>query len=203
MSKPPAPRFFFEDRMSKGYTYADLKEMRESVEAEAQKYDFETEEAKLDMIIRERERLIPVPAIVLESGDSVRKRRREAEKKQISANFTPAEQAMIKAKGSEWARDRAIIKGITTSAFHRATLTQIHGKILHTARNALADPKEALDAICRAKNRWLHRKKRWAAGNFNVSKHLDKLLYEMTFFKLRKLPSPEHVALFRMYVTAL
>ena len=209
MLKSPPPLFLFSTKSPIGsYTANQVIDMERFVDVQARKYTYATEEAMQKHIRSEKQRLTPMPAIILYSppaADLGLGKARETEDPakitlaKAQATFSPMEKKLIAERGGEWSRDRILIQSIAQKT---TTSQKLHAKTLKRAREALADGLKALEAVCAAKKKFLERKRRYKPGCFNVAKHMDKMYAELRCLKKRKLQSKEHLDLYEAYVAA-
>ena len=215
MLKSPPPLFLFSTKSPIGsYTANQVIDMERFVDVQARKYTYATEEAMQKHIRSEKQRLTPMPAIILYSPPGPWPRaesaRVAAEAVKVEdpakitlakaqATFSPMEKKLIAERGGEWSRDRILIQSIAQKT---TTSQKIHAKTLKRASQAFCDGLKALDAVCAAKKKFLERKRRYKPGCFNVAKHMDKMYAELRCLKKRKLQSKEHLDLYEAYVAA-
>jgi hypothetical protein len=209
MLKSPPPLFLFSTKPPiGGYTANQVIDMERFVDVQARKYTYATEEAMQKHIRSEKQRLTPMPAIILYSPPGswprLGKVRETEDPAKITlakaqATFSPMEKKLIAERGGEWSRDRILIQSIAQKT---TTSQKLHAKTLKRAREALTDGLKALEAVCAAKKKFLERKRRYKPGCFNVAKHMDKMYAELRCLKKRKLQSKEHLDLYEAYVAA-
>jgi hypothetical protein len=200
MQQPP-------ERLNLEYTTAYTKPavcaMMRAIVEEANKYVYDSEEAKQAYIAKQKDKFTPVPAIVLGPFSSWMKYK----PKLSESSFDETEMKVLEGRANVWSRDNSLVQSIATSGFHKneANNHKIHHRILHTAERALADGRKALEKVWSAKHRWNHRKHRYRPSrptDWTVKRCMTKLENDLQY-KKRRLLSKEQLEIFDMYLGAM